>query len=406
MNTVSIQDLAARTVDAFQKQGYTARSIKEKQWILSKITQQHEKRGELFFNPDVVAQFVQESERRYESGDIKRIYFRFLIKTATYLTELNDTGTINFAQRLVPKLPDYYERLLDDVLSNEVWTAKTGRSVYSFAKTYFGWLHAEGYNDLKNVDEAVVRRYIIDCSSRMMPSSLDTTKRALKKLCAHWFEFGYGNETYEKLLSFPVVMGRKIRRPVPHSEIATVLDVIDRNTVEGKRDYAMILLATVTGLREIDIAGLRFKDIDWRNGEIKIIQSKTEESIALPLTSDVGRAIHDYILNGRPESGHDSIFLRVYAPFREVSGGILYGQFNKYRVKVGLPICPFHDLRRSLGSNMVISGVPVTTVAQVLGHSDIDSTKQYISLDTKHLKECALDFSGIEPQKGKRGGFQ
>jgi len=45
---------------------------------------------------------------------------------------------------------------------------------------------------------------------------------------------------------------------------------------------------------------------------------------------------------------------------------------------------------------MIIDDVSVITVAQALGHRAIDSTKQYISLDSLHLKECALDFSGIE----------
>jgi site-specific recombinase XerD len=48
---------------------------------------------------------------------------------------------------------------------------------------------------------------------------------------------------------------------------------------------------------------------------------------------------------------------------------------------------------------MVVGGVPVTTVAQVLGDADMNSAKKYISLDSKHLKECALDFSGIAPAK-------
>jgi len=39
-------------------------------------------------------------------------------------------------------------------------------------------------------------------------------------------------------------------------------------------------------------------------------------------------------------------------------------------------------------------------VAQVLGDDEIESTKKYISLDLKHLKECALDFVGIKPKRG------
>lgn len=59
----------------------------------------------------------------------------------------------------------------------------------------------------------------------------------------------------------------------------------------------------------------------------------------------------------------------------------------------------FHSLRRAVGRNMVTSGVPVNTVNQVLGHTAMNSAKKYISLDSKNLKECALDFTGIEVAK-------
>ena len=46
---------------------------------------------------------------------------------------------------------------------------------------------------------------------------------------------------------------------------------------------------------------------------------------------------------------------------------------------------------------MVTNKVKITDVAQVLGDETIDSTSQYISLDTVHLKRCALSFDGIAP---------
>jgi len=397
MNATNICELAVQAVNSFQQHGYTERSIIEKKRTLCRIIEQHEQHGEHFFNADLIDQFIQESEKRFCNGDLARIQYRSLVKTATYLTELHNTGAMNFARRFVPKLTDYYEGLLTAILDYENWSEKGRKSVWSFAKTYFRWLLLEGHCDLIKVDETVVRKYLMDCSSRMMGSSLDAAKRALKKLYFFLYENGLSTGLYENLFAFNVPLEKKIKRPVPHTEIAAVLDIINRNTTEGKRDYAMILLAAITGLRAIDIIELKFNDIDWRNGEIRITQSKTIESLALPLTADVGTAIRDYIMNGRAESSLPHVFLRVNAPFSKISNSILHGQFNKYRALIGLHKCPFHDLRRALGSNMVISGVPVTTVAQVLGHTNIDSTKQYISLDSVHLKECALDFTGIEP---------
>lgn len=72
-----------------------------------------------------------------------------------------------------------------------------------------------------------------------------------------------------------------------------------------------------------------------------------------------------------------------------------------YHAKAGLTYVAFdghsfHGVRRAVGRTLVTAGIPVATVAQILGHGNVDSTKSYISLDSSHLKECALDFSGIE----------
>ena len=57
---------------------------------------------------------------------------------------------------------------------------------------------------------------------------------------------------------------------LPKADIAKLLDTIDRTTVKGKRDYAMMMLGTVLGLRACDVVALKLTDIDWFRGEIRI----------------------------------------------------------------------------------------------------------------------------------------
>ncbi|MGN8807627.1 tyrosine-type recombinase/integrase, partial [Blautia sp. HCP3S3_B11] len=73
--------------------------------------------------------------------------------------------------------------------------------------------------------------------------------------------------------------------------------------------------------------------------------------------------------------------------------------FNKYRFALGLPRCGFHDLRRALGTSLVTTGTSVTTVAQVLGHRNLESTKQYINLDVEHLLGVGLGLEGFMPKE-------
>jgi len=163
-----------------------------------------------------------------------------------------------------------------------------------------------------------------------------------------------------------------------------------------------MMLGTVLGLRACDVANLKFDDIDWINGEIKILQLKTAETVILPLTKDVGEALQDYILNARPQNKADHIFLSLATPFGPIKSAVTIGEIFEASCKVaGLDYGKqFHILRRSLGTAMVNTGTPVATVAQVLGHADVDSAKKYISVDNEHLKLCALPFDGIAPIGG------
>ena len=181
------------------------------------------------------------------------------------------------------------------------------------------------------------------------------------------------------------------------------MEAIDRSTKLGKRNYAIMLLGAVLGLRACDVVALRKKDIDWIRGEIHIVQKKTSNPVILPLTVDVAEALMEYILDVRPDSDEKQLFLRANAPYTPLATAVAIG--NVYKdccKKAGLQVCcRYHDLRRSLGTSMVSNGVSVTDVAQVFGDQRMESTKPYLAADMEHLKKCALPFNGIEPKKGR-----
>jgi integrase len=189
-------------------------------------------------------------------------------------------------------------------------------------------------------------------------------------------------------------------------ELKKMFEQVDTNALIGKRDYAILQLGICSGLRAGDIAKLRLTDIDWRNSEIHLIQGKTKQSLSLPLVESAGNTMIDYILCGRPVSESPFVFLRSVAPYQQFRDGVSISCiFRKYLSKAGISHVAgdgktFHGFRRTLGTEMVVQGIPVTTVAQALGHRSIESAKQYISLNISGLKQCALNFESIE-----RGGL-
>jgi integrase len=189
---------------------------------------------------------------------------------------------------------------------------------------------------------------------------------------------------------------------MPQDDLKLILCSIDRSTSLGKRDYAILLLAASSGLRAGDIASIKLSDIDWRKKEIHVVQGKTQVTLSLPLQKYVGAALADYILNGRPESKSPHIFLRNLAPFQRLKDGVSIACVLRRRMKnAGVSHKlgdgkTMHGIRRMLGTHMTIEGIPVATIAQVLGHQNTDAARSYISLDIEGLRECALGFDSLE----------
>lgn len=77
----------------------------------------------------------------------------------------------------------------------------------------------------------------------------------------------------------------------------------------------MILLAFNTGIRGIDIRAVLLSDIDWKLGEIRMIQHKTGKPLSASLHGKTLNAVADYILNERPKSDYQNIFLKYGPPF-------------------------------------------------------------------------------------------
>jgi integrase len=405
---MTIQDLALQTADAMLNAGLTRTTV----WYtydsaLMPIVRVHEENGENEYDRKIMTDYVRRVEWRVEQSEITHWQYRKLLRGAQRLTEMHDHGKLLWtAPRLTSrfKLNSYFQTALDEFLSNTGLNPKSQSDAMWIARKYFSWLIIEGHDDLSDTGVTEVQRFMIYCSNHMKGTGVHNVKLYMKKLYRFLAERGYSTETFEALLNFRVSRESRLYPAAAPEEVDAILNVIDRRTPRGKRDYAIILLGAVTGLRAIDIARLRLTDIDWQMGEIRIVQAKTGNSLALPLTTDIGEAIEDYILHGRQKTESDAVFLRLSVPYRGFAGSTaIENLYDAYCKKAQLPRNAFdgkgfHSLRRGVGKNMITAGVSVESAIQIMGDKNIDSIKKYVALDSHHLKECALDFTGIRKE--------
>ena len=160
------------------------------------------------------------------------------------------------------------------------------------------------------------------------------------------------------------------------------------------RDAAITLVALTTGLRACDIIALRLSDIDWRSRTAEIVQQKTHNPLTVPLTDLVVAKLAAYVLDDRPASSDDRVFLRCKAPHVRLAdhASIYRVTADVFRhagvsdVRAGCRL-----LRHNAASKLLRAEVPLPTISAVLGHASAESTNLYMSVDRDRLADCVLD---------------
>lgn len=247
------------------------------------------------------------------------------------------------------------------------------------------------------------------CNSYLKTLAGYSFKTIEQNVCGirHFLRFLYStgmlSADYAVKIHMPAVSkSAKIPSAWKLDELKAMLSAIDRNSPIGKRDYAMILLACILGLRIGDIKNLRFHNFNWEDKKLSLIQHKTHKPLTLPIPDAVGWAVIDYIKNGRPQYYEtDHVFLKHMPPFDPIGNeNHMQQQLVRYMRKAGVDQrtkkhSGFHSLRHSAGSMLLEMETPLPIITDILGHSDSDITAVYLKTDLKKLAECVLSPEGF-----------
>ena len=187
-----------------------------------------------------------------------------------------------------------------------------------------------------------------------------------------------------------------------NQDIEKLLSCIDRDNPVGKRDYAAYLIAAELGLRVSDINNLRLENLKWDSNTIEITQYKTGKLNVMPMTSAIGWALIDYLKHGRPESDEPYVFLTGKAPHTKLPSTALVVALKRYRKRCGLFIgrkaivAGMHSLRQSLAHRLLEKDTPLDMIAEIMGHTHIDSTSPYLKIDIDGLRACTLSIEEVK----------
>ena len=189
-----------------------------------------------------------------------------------------------------------------------------------------------------------------------------------------------------------VYRGERLPRALPWTQVQTFIQSIDCSEPFGRRDFTLLYLAAAYGLRSKELVHLTLDDIDWTGGVLHIRQTKTRQTLQLPLTDEAAKVLIDYLRKARPKSSRRELFMRMRAPFVPLHPASV-GDVLHHRLRcsgLDLPLFGMHVLRHSFATRLMQQGVSIKAIGDTLGHRDIESTSVYLRLDVDDLRGVAL----------------
>ncbi len=233
-------------------------------------------------------------------------------------------------------------------------------------------------------------------------------RRILVHFFTYSFEKGLVNKNYAGFVAKPKrgALPEEVIDTYSDEEIKRIIDNADRTSAIGKRNFIVILLASVYGLRSSDITRLRFSNIDWENNRIVLNQYKTGDRLELPLIAAVGNAIIDYWKNGRPKNSEDDII--IVSHMQSTIGKPLTSPTIHSIVAKAMRTANIenwqnkkhgaHSLRHSIASYLLKKNASMPIISTILGHRTTETTKTYISIDFTKLKQCCIPMPEMHSQ--------
>jgi integrase len=274
-----------------------------------------------------------------------------------------------------------------------------------------------GRIELKKLTPQVIQAFYGKECSKVSERSVAAYHRLLKQALSYGVRQEILGRNVCDLVDPPRWRSRVMRTLTP-DELATLLE-----TAEGSQFYPVIYTAVSTGMRQAELLGLRWRDLDLdhlsisvsrtlykRGGVCEFKEPKTSRSRRrIVMTSKLATFLTGYKQDrmwlGQPVGLDDLVF--CHQDGKPLDPSVLSHEFARLAKTAGLGGLRFHDLRHTFASIMLMRGAKPKVISEALGHASVAFTMDIYSHILEGMHEDAMALldevmpSGVARKSGK-----
>lgn len=190
--------------------------------------------------------------------------------------------------------------------------------------------------------------------------------------------------------------------------IGLVLRSIDKNTPNGLRDYTILLLMFLTGIRVSELIGIKCRDVVINSPKYIVIHGKGGKNRHVPIVRELNEQLQKYrtVVDFTHVKYLDTPLFRNHSGSEFTRQGINYilakyvGEARKKDENlIPLGISP-HKIRHSTAMSLVDEGTELIVIRDLLGHSSIQTTEIYAKLSSDRKRKAIEEASAkIVPEE-------
>jgi integrase len=255
--------------------------------------------------------------------------------------------------------------------------------------------------ELAKIGPRDIERYIATKLGTLAPKTVRNHLGTMHSVFELGMRMGWCERNPVKLADRPVIKSTETRiKFLDQAELERLLAVSYPPDAFGSIEAVLYLTASMTGLRQGELIGLRWRDVDFEARRVRVVSPyvrgefndpKSEDSgRSVPLAQRVADALADLRARSLYPADSDLVFAHPETG-RPLDRSKLVRRFKRALERAEVRRITFHELRHTFGTRMAASGVPLRTLQHWMGHADSKTTQIYAHYQPSDAEADTVD---------------